>query len=338
MDENEIHELLKTKGRFLFHKESQRLEYKEQFNLAGLAEYFKDFAAFSNNRGGFMVFGVQDSPRLPAGMSEKSLASFNKIDPEKITGYLLEIFSSNINWEQYVVEAHGKSFGIFHITEADVKPIIAKKDEGKDQVIKNGEIYYRYGGRTQKILFAELENIIFNRVDENNKSWMSLVKQIGTAGPQNAVVLETKKMLSNKGKTGTLVVDEKLAKKLKFIKQGEFDEKRGATALKLVGDVVPINKVEVEKVIKENLTSTYPLSATELAQAVMKRLPKVGQHSVWRAITANEMKGNPSYSAYKFRNKRQEDQFEKTGKVQNSIPCIFNKDAVDLLVKVLEPN
>ncbi len=84
----------------------------------------------------------------------KSIDQFRKIDPEKITGYLLELFSSDIRWEQADFEINEKVYGVFRIYEADSKPVIAKKDEGKDQILKNGDIYYRYGGRTQKIQYA----------------------------------------------------------------------------------------------------------------------------------------------------------------------------------------
>jgi len=60
IDETKLQELLRVKDGRLFHSEGQELEFKEQFNLAGLADYFRDFAAFANNRGGLLVFGVQD--------------------------------------------------------------------------------------------------------------------------------------------------------------------------------------------------------------------------------------------------------------------------------------
>ncbi len=52
-DANEVAEYVRVleDGR-LFHRESQSLEFKEQFNFAGLADYCRDFAAFANNRGG----------------------------------------------------------------------------------------------------------------------------------------------------------------------------------------------------------------------------------------------------------------------------------------------
>lgn len=76
--ERDLRELLRVKDGHLFHREGQELEFKEQFNLAGLADYFRDFAAFSNNRGGFLIFGVQDSPRVPIGLSTSSVEQFNQ--------------------------------------------------------------------------------------------------------------------------------------------------------------------------------------------------------------------------------------------------------------------
>lgn len=331
-----VRSLLRTKENFLYHRESQELEFKEQFNLAGLAEYFRDFAAFSNNRGGHIIFGVKDSPRVPIGLSESSEEQFNKIDPEKITGFLLEIFSSDIWWEQQIVEVSGKNFGVFRIYEAATKPIIAKKNEGKDQIIKNGEIYYRYGGRTQKIQFAELENIINKRIENNNSQWLDLMKKIGKTGPQNAAILDTESSLIEKEDSQILVIDESLASKLKFIKEGHFSEKEGSPSLKLVGDVVPVKEIEVIKKEKENLLKEYPFSALELAAEVKNSVPGVSQNDIWQAIKENDLKNNTNYSAYNFRNKKQKDIYLKKGIIQAATPSIYNQKAVDFLVNVLK--
>ena len=336
IDEEYIIELLRVKGSYLYHRENQELEFKEQFNFAGLGEYFRDFAAFANNRGGYLIFGVQDSPRIPIGLSAPSLDQLNRLDPEKISGYLLEIFSSDIRWEQAIIKHSEKYFGVFRIYEGSAKPIIAKKNEGRDQIIKNGEIYYRYGGRTQKILFAELENIIIKRVEQNNNQWLSLMSKIGKAGPQNAAILDTEKALIEKDDSRILVLDENLAEKLKFIKEGHFSEKEGAATLRLVGDVVPIDKVEVIKKIKENLIRAYPLSAMQLAAAVQDKMPAVPRHEIWHVISDTDMKNNQDYSAYNFRNKSQEDKFNKSGHLPSATPCIYNHKAVEFIIKILQ--
>ena len=336
INEDTVRELLRLNGERLYHREGQELEFKEQFNLAALADYFRDFAAFANNRGGYLIFGVKDAPRILIGMSAKSIEQFEKVDPERITGFLLEIFSSDIHWEQATIEIDGQQFGVFRIMQSLNKPVIASKDEGKDQTIKNGEVYYRYGGRTQKIQSAELESIINYRIEQNNMHWMDLMSKIGSAGPQNAAILDTEKALIQKDDTRILVLNEDLASKLKFIKQGEFVEKDGATALQLVGDVVPIDQIEVIKHVKEHLIKNYPLSAIELADEVKKHLPNIGRNEVWRCMTENDIKNNPDYSAYNFRNKKQEDQFQDTGVVPSGAPSIFNHAAVELIINVLK--
>lgn len=335
IEESYVKELLRTQDDHLYHREGQELEFKEQFSLAGLADYFRDFAAFANNRGGYLIFGVKDSPRIPVGLNKPSMEQFNKIDPGKITGYLLEIFSTDILWEQAIVTIDVKTFGAFCIYEARTKPIMAKKDEGKDQIIKNGEIYYRYGGRTQKIQHAELEGIIDKRVEQNNKYWLDLMSKIATAGPQNAAILDTERSLIEKDDARLLVLDEDLANKLKFIRGGQFVTKGGAPTLKLIGDVLPVNKVEVIKRVKENLIREYPLSAMELADSVRSKLSDVKQNDIWQAIAENKMKSNPDYSAYNFRNKKQEDEYHETGVVSSGTPSIYNQSAVDFIVKVL---
>ncbi len=327
---------LKDDG-ILYHRESQFLEFKESFNLAGLADYFRDFAAFSNNKGGYLVFGVKDRPRRElVGLSQKAAESFDKIDPEQISGFLLDIFSCNISWEHELYTINGMKFGFFYIHECLQKPIICKKDEGKDQILKNGEIYFRYGGRTQKIQYAELEAIINNRIDQNNKDWMDLVQKIGKSGPQNAAILDSEKGIIEKGDNQILVVDEDLLQGFQLIKEGEFSEKKGAKTLKLMGEITPINQVEVVKKIKEDKLKDYPLSATDLVQEIKKIIPDVKQNRIWEIIKENDIKNNKLYAEFSFRNQAQKLEFEKTGSLPKGVPSIYNKRAIELIVRLLK--
>ena len=335
LNEDILDDLLKAKGKTLFHREGQELEFKEQFNLSGLADYFKDFAAFANNKGGYLIFGVKDVPRVGIGLSESSAEQFEKIDPEKVSGFLLDIFSSDIKWEQTNHEYKHKYYGVFYIYESELKPVIAKKDEGKDNIIKNGEIYYRYGGRTQKIQFAELENIINNRIQSNNKSWIDLVQKIGRSGPDNSAILDLDKGVIEKHSNQILIVDKELIDQMNIIREGEFDEKKGAKTLKLIGEVMPSNTIEVVKRIKENLIKDYPFSAKEFATEVKSRVSECNENRIWEVLKENNIRGNRDYSAYNFRNKKQEDEYEINGILPKGVPCIYNLKCIDFVSKIL---
>lgn len=131
------------------------------------------------------------------------------------------------------------------------------------------------------------------------------------------------------------VLDEELAKKIKFIKEGEFVEKQGATALKLVGDVLPVNNIEVVKKFKENLIREYPLSAMEVIEEVKKRVPNCKQYDIYDTISENGIKDDPEYSVYNFRNKKHEDKFKTTGKLPSGTPSIYKTKTIELVSKIL---
>lgn len=327
-----ISELLKLReDGNLYHRESQTLEFKESFNFAGLAEYFRDFAAFANNKGGWLIFGVKDKPKRELiGLNENAYNQLDKLDPEKISGYLLDLFNGNIAWIHEVIEHEGNCFGVFYIPEATVKPIICKKDEKE---LKNGEIYFRYGGRTQKIQYAELEAIINHRIERNNKEWMDLVSKIGKSGPQNAAILDIEKGAISKNDAQILVVDDKLVKGIKWIKEGSFDEKEGAPTLKLVGEVQPIDTIEVIKKEKTDKLKEYPLSAEELAKEIKSKCDIV-KNDIWRIINENNIKTNLDYSAYIFRNKNQQEQYEKDSIIPKGTPSIYKYAAVDYIIQI----
>lgn len=319
----------------LFHRESQYLEFKESFNFAGLADYYRDFAAFANNKGGYIIFGVKDRPKRELiGLSTKATEQFDKLDPETVSGHLLDIFSTDIIWEHEIYILDGMNFGVFYVYESSIKPVITKKDEGKDQVLKNGEIYYRYGGRTQKIQFAELESIINKRIDQNNKQWLDLVHKIGKSGPQNAAILDSEKGIIEKGDSQILVVDEELLSGFQLIREGEFSETKGAKTLKLVGNITPINQVEVIKKVREDKLKEYPLSAVDLANEIRKREPTIKMNKVWEIIKENGIKDNKDYSDYSFRNQRHRLDYENNGVLAKGTPSIYKPTAVDFILSV----
>jgi hypothetical protein len=226
------------------------------------------------------------------------------------------------------------NFGVFYIYESNLKPIISKRDEGKDQVLKNGEIYYRYGGRTQKIQFAELETIINKRIDQNNNQWLDLVQKIGKSGPQNAAILDSEKGIIEKGDSQILVIDEELLSGFQLIREGEFSETKGAKTLKLVGNITPINQVEVIKKVKEDKLKDYPLSATDLVNEIKRKEPKINQNRIWEILKENNLKENRDYSDYSFRNQKQRLNYENNNILASGTPSIYKLTTVDFILNI----
>lgn len=329
-----ISELLKLKpDGSLYHREAKDLEFKESFNLSGIGEYLKDFSAFANNQGGYLIFGITNSPRKLKGLSDKNKNQFNSIDEEKITGFINEYFSPYTDWEIGSYVTKGKFFGVIYIYKSNQKPVICKKDHS--DILKNGCVYYRYAGRTQVVGFSELSNIIENRIKINNNQWIQRVKSIGEVGPSNIGILNTQKGIIEAG-GGTLLIDEDLISKIKFIKEGEFSEKEGAKTLKLIGKVTGIKKVEVEKIIKKRLTDEYPFSYTKLRNEIKKTLPDSKESQIQRIIRENTIKLDTAYSDYNFRNKDQEDEYKKSGKIPKSVPSLYNQKVMDFILKIIK--
>ena len=337
LTQEKINELLTIKpDGYLYHRESKDLEFKTSFNFAELAEYYRDFAAFANNAGGYIIFGVSNSPRKLIGLNERAIRQFEEIDPAKISGDLLDTFSSNIQWEQKVHYVGNLQFGVLYISVSEQKPIISKRNCGNASEIKSGEIYYRYAGRTQRIQYSELSHIIEQRITTNTTQLLSLLNKISVIGPANAAILDTQKGLIQKDEKHLLVIDDNIIPRIKFIREGHFAEKEGATTLKLVGEVHPLNSVEVIKTIRKRLIDDYPYSFTKLRKEIKARLPNVNQRLIHQVIKENNIKNSQQYSEYNFMNKDQEEEYKRSGLVRPDITSLYNKDAVEFIVKVLE--
>ena len=119
-------------------RESGRLEFKESFNLGSADEYAKTAAAFANSQGGYIVFGVKDSPRQTIGLQTQNFETF---DTAKLTNALNERFSPEIRWEIHVQIERGFKIGFLFFSQALEKPVVCTRNGG---CLQQGAIYYRY--------------------------------------------------------------------------------------------------------------------------------------------------------------------------------------------------
>lgn len=234
----------------LISRENSRLEFKESFSLGSADEYAKTGAAFANAQGGYIVFGVKDSPRQLIGLKTTNFETF---DSAKLTSALNERFSPEIRWGIHIAKERGLKIGIIYFEEAIDKPVICTKDGG---CLLQGTIYYRYRGRSQAIRYSELRRIFDEEKTRERELWMRQLRRINEVGVSQVAILNLQSGEVS-GAKGNFYVSEDLLPKLQFIREGHFVENGGAPALRLLGDLhstegpVVRSTVQVPKIIRE---------------------------------------------------------------------------------------
>ena len=217
----------------LVSRENKRLEYKETFNWGSRRKYAKTMAGFANNDGGFIVFGVKDSPHDLVGVDT---TRFDELDPAEVTGYLNERFAPEIEWESFRIEISGVQLGIIAVTAAFVKPIVCIRDDGSE--LREADIFYRYRGRSQRMRYPELQRLLEERQKREREAWFRHLSRVARIGVENVGVLN---LIDGElsGSAGRLTLGEDLLEKVQFIREGRFTKRRddGAPTLRLVGEV-----------------------------------------------------------------------------------------------------
>lgn len=216
----------------LVSRESSWLEFKEAFGFQNLGKYIRSAGAFANAGGGYIVYGVQDSPHRLVGLKDNR---FDQLDPEKLTEYLNQHFDPEIEWGRHLHELSGRVFGILYFYESRNKPVICRvgTDDGKS--LKEGEIYYRYKGRTQTIRYAELKELIEVSRKQEQLLWFRHLKEIARIGINEAAIFDLRGGKGS-GAAGHFIIDESLLSQISFIREGEFDERKGKPTLKIIGE------------------------------------------------------------------------------------------------------
>ncbi len=284
-----LKELIKTKDDgTLFHREKQDLEFKKNFQFKSMAKYLKTIAAFSNNQGGVILFGISDSPRKPIGMSNDQ---FNSIDSGKITEFLNKYFSPEILWKMEEYEIGGRRFGMLIISESDNKPVICKASADK---ITEGEIYYRYRGRSEKIKYPEIQRIFQEREAKQKQLWMEHIEQIAHIGPQNISFIDLIRGEIPRKNGQNIVIDRNLLKSLKYVKEYESVEKEGAEALKIIGEIKGMETV----VPNFNLDKDF-YTTKELGEELGWLSEKGSTHFVSKMIALHGFKEKSEYCQHK---------------------------------------
>ncbi len=266
---------------YIKRRESFDLEFKQNFQLGdNIIKYIKTLVGMANNRGGKIVFGILNSPHIPAGMTNNK---FNETDPAEIDKTIREYFSKELIWHSEVVRFREKDFGVISVEESEYKPIICKKNKGT--LLREAAIYYRYRGESKEIEYPELQRIIDKEREKEQILWMQHIQQISMIGPKNVHLLDTFKGEISVG-DGKILIEKDILDKIKFVKEGHFVETEGAPALKLIGNISGV--LESGNSISPDIL--YPLFTKDLQDRL-----NLNSHDIQCVLWKLNIKGNKKY-------------------------------------------
>lgn len=285
-------------GRFI-KRESKHLEFKENFNIGAIiqGELSKTFAAFANAAGGVIIFGVKDKPRRAVGLSNNN---FEELKEEKLAEHLNNQFSPEILFEIYSFSHQNMNFGAIIISKSESKPIICIKEVKKN---KEGDIFYRYFGRSEKIKHAELLAILDEIKQLEQKKWMEHIQNIARIGPQNITLMDMYRGEIPLPNNKTMLIDSKLLKDIKFINSGHFVEKDGSPAIMLMGKVQGVETAIPNFSLEEDF-----YTATELCEHLNLLSPRGSPYLLTAIIWKFELQKNNKF----FQTKGSQKFYSKT--------------------------
>lgn len=257
-------------------RESGTVEFKQSFNKKNIAAYAKTMAAFANNSGGYIIFGVADSPRRMVGLRNNN---FEELKQERFTEAVNSLFAPAIEWDmgkvsveqlekddQGVTITRHMNIGWIYVYESIFKPVIAQKDNNSENITA-GDVFYRYRARNGKIKPSEMERIIGNRIARERENLLKVFEVIRKSGTANLGIVNY-----SSGKFTTpygvdIAFDQKLVKqvlkKAKYIKEGSFNETEGIPVIKVTGNIDLAEEVPVPE---GNPDVTHPYIQRQLAE------------------------------------------------------------------------
>lgn len=251
--------------------ESDRHECKQDFGFKHAGKWLRAVAALANNVGGYIIFGVKDK-RIFDGkidpesykVSGLSSTDFANADPSDFTKVIKATFDPTPKVETALLELEGVKVGIMYVHQHGSRPVIAQKGDG-DQV-KEGDIFFRYAGQSTRVKYSDLRSILDERDRQAREQILPMVEKLLQLGPRDAMIADLSKgVLSDENRS--VLINADLLERIKFIREGEFDEKVGEPTLKLIGEVKTINATN------DNLQKGFVTPADLLKQFLHLKSP-----------------------------------------------------------------
>lgn len=258
-------------------REGNRRDFKESFQTKKLGDYFRTMAAFANNQGGEIVFGIKDRPHEIVGTDLASLMS-----PEDLANKIQEYFDPSIFFEVETATVEERDLFRIAVSRADSRPVICRKTltvkrekknrEYDETVLEESAIYYRYGARSKQVRYAELSAMLQERREQELQSILQNLQIMQEIGPQRAGIVDMTKR-DAPGRETALYLSKEAAKHLNVIERGRFVEDKGAPAYTIAGRVELKEGIEVPIPDSDRVLPSE--AATKVAPTLRKAYPNL---------------------------------------------------------------
>lgn len=266
-----------NENNILQRRESSTVEFKSEFdwkNKEKRIKYIKSMVAFSNSKGGYLIFGIGKKPHTIEGCE-----GFDAVDSAEISNEIANFFHCEVVFQKTTYNIDDKNIGIIYTPMSEDAPVICTKIFHGDKqrvILQESSIYFRYSAKTDLIRAGDLVNLISTIKEKINQKWMNSLSQISSLGIENIGILNTESGLL-KVKDSTFLLDSKLLEGMKVV--DKYSEKEdGAPGLKIIGTIEGAAKVinrnktiEEYEIIQEflNRSKEYDYSS------ILERLPNL---------------------------------------------------------------
>lgn len=245
-------------------RESANLEFKLLLDLNSFKKCLKTIAAFSNQSGGTIVFGIRDRPRDLVGIGNADLDE--GLQSEQLVRNIVPCPQTHY----FTFEMHGMNFAAIHVFPVSKPPAIAIRDlsgeGGVGQILTQGMIYRQRRGQTSAISGEEFSQLLAHRDSLIRAEIFGFLARGRDIGFDKAVVADTRQTEGEDGEV-TFFLPADAASQLNIVDRARLVESEGAPAYEIRGNV--------QLTVPSEDDPRIPMRAAESAEAIRGELEDV---------------------------------------------------------------
>jgi hypothetical protein len=261
-------------------RESSSKEFKQTLDKNALAAYAKSLVAFSNSKGGVIIYGITDKHRKICGIDPSQIP-----DEAQWVDFLRNHFDPLIDVDTKIYEVSNQHVYAISVGCSSRRPVLCRKNLTKTiadkkgardvLILQEGAIYYRYAGQSRLIGYPELVELLEERDNHRILTFMENLRIMQKVGFDRIGVVDVS-LAAKPGKETRLYVSKETAKSLNFIDQGRLveTESEGAPAYVVMGTV------QLNQILHAPLDEADKNLPEEAAEALKPHI----EHVYWPGI------------------------------------------------------